>query len=136
MKLYGAAGVQVISDPVFFAENEKHAQAQRNHKADHSIITVFPVQLGHVIKVHSVYSSNNCQRHEHRRNRGKYPHDLIRTVRYTGLISFSQVAHQIAICFESFRYFYGVLIDVTEIFLQLIIDETQIFLFNVLMTSF
>lgn len=124
------------SYPVFLAENEEHAQAQCNHQTNHNKIAVFPVKLWHIRKVHAVYTGNDRQRHEDRGNGGKYTHDLIRPVRNTGLVGFSQVAHQVAISLKGFRYFYSILIDVTEILLQLIINETQIFLFRVLMTSF
>lgn len=75
--------------PSLFAENEEHAQAQCNHQANYNKIAVFPVKLGHIRKVHAVYTGNDRKRHENRCNGGKHTHDLIRPVRNTGLVGFS-----------------------------------------------
>ena len=119
-----------------FAENKEHAQAKGHHQANDYKISILPVQLRHVVEVHPIDAGNDRQGHEHRCNGGKHAHDFVRPVGDTGLVSFSQVSHQVSISLKCLGYFHSILIDVTEVLLQLVIDETQILLLSVLMTSF
>ena len=86
------------------------------------------MQLRHIIKVHSVNTGNQGKWDEDRCNRRENAHDFVGAVGNGGLISFTQVAYQLAKCIKVLGYFNGVLMDIAKILLQLIVNKPLILL--------
>src|ERR1700758_951412 len=71
-------------EPLLVFKECKHADAEGDHHNPDTDITVFPMQLGHVLKIHAVNANEKSERYKDRGDDGEDTHHFVSAHAQTG----------------------------------------------------
>lgn len=96
-------------------EPEKHGEKDGEHYTDYDEITIFPVELRHIIEIHPINSGNESQWYEDGGNDREDHHNPVHLIGIDGELAIPDIGSELPVRIHHFAQSQQMIINVSKI---------------------